>query len=407
MDTGCPLFKQATTNTAKVQYHFVIIGSGWRAQYYVRIANALPEVFELCAMYCRTEEKAAQIAAEYNIHTTTSMEECLSLQPDFVVVAVTKTAIADVSMEWLRRGFTVLCETPVAVDLETLKRICRYTGTAFPSNSKQNNLPDISGQGSMSNSCPQAVSPSSGEPKLVVAEQYQFYPEYIALQRLLEKGLIGAPNFLTLSAAHDYHAASLMRAFLGVSADTDFTVTAKTFSFPTVETLTRYEHHTDGRIADKKRTLAVFTFADGKTAFYDFDSEQYRSPIRGNWIKIQGCRGEIMNQHVNYLDRHNQPISSDLVIESRQLETESTNPNFHTVREITRITFEGEPLYTPEFGLCGLPQDETAIAHLMKQTAEYARGNAGSPYTLREAIQDAYMGILLRQADKIGVTVES
>lgn len=358
------------------QYRFVLIGCGWRAQYYVRIAKALPDVFELCAVYCRNEEKAAQVAAIQGVHTTTSIEECISYRPDFVVVAVTKTSIAEVSLEWLQRGFTVLCETPVAVESDTLKRIRAYSDT----------------------------TPTS---KLVVAEQYQFYPEYIALRRLLEKGLIGAPDFLTLSAAHDYHAASLIRAFLGISADTDFSVTAKTFSFPTVETLTRYERYTDGRIAAKKRSLAVFAFADSKTALYDFDSEQYRSPIRGNLIKIQGCRGEIMNRRITYLDQNNQPKSSKLVIESRQSETANSNPNFHTVTEITRITFENEILYTPEFGLCGLSQDETAIAHLMKQTAEYARGTAGSPYALQEAIQDAYMSILLRQADEAGVTVES
>lgn len=362
-------------NTAASKYRFVLVGSGWRAQYYIRIVRALPGVFELCAVFCRTEEKAALIAAEFGVHTTTSMEECRSLQPDFIVVAVTKTVIAQVSREWLDHGFTVLCETPIAVDLETLEQISSYA--------------------------------AGKEPKLVVAEQYQFYPEYIALRKLLEKGVIGAPDFLTLSAAHDYHAASLIRAFLGISADTDFSVTAKTFSFPTVETLTRYERYTDGRIADKKRTLAVFAFADGKTALYDFDSEQYRSPIRGNLLKIQGCRGEIMNRRITYLDQNNQPKSSELVIESRQLETTNSNPNFHTVTEITRITFENEILYTPEFGLCGLSQDETAIAHLMKQTAEYARGTAGSPYALQEAIQDAYMSILLRQADEAGVTVES
>ena len=37
---------------------FVVVGSGWRSLFYWRIAQALPERFELCAMLCRTEEKA-------------------------------------------------------------------------------------------------------------------------------------------------------------------------------------------------------------------------------------------------------------------------------------------------------------------------------------------------------------
>lgn len=93
------------------KYHFIIIGSGWRALYYVRVAKALPEIFSLDAMYCRTQEKADLIAGQYQIHTTTSIEECVAYKPDFAVVAVKKDAICDVSMEWLDRGITVLSET--------------------------------------------------------------------------------------------------------------------------------------------------------------------------------------------------------------------------------------------------------------------------------------------------------
>ena len=53
------------------KYHFIIIGSGWRALYYVRVAKALPEIFCIDAMYCRTQEKADLIASQYQIHTTT------------------------------------------------------------------------------------------------------------------------------------------------------------------------------------------------------------------------------------------------------------------------------------------------------------------------------------------------
>lgn len=345
---------------------FIIVGSGWRSLYYVRIAKALPEIFELCAMYCRTEEKAQKIAEEHLIHTTTSIEECESYQPDFVVVVVNKASIAEVSMEWMKRGFTVLCETPAAMDLETL-----------------NKLWDMHNQGY----------------KLVVAEQYTSYPEYRALLKVVDRNIIGEPDCLNISLAHEYHGASLMRALLRVTPDIDFTVSAKTFQFPTTETLTRYDSYKDGRIADKKRCVATFEFADGKVALYDFDSEQYRSPIRKNTLKLQGSRGEIIDRTVYYLDENNEAVVSEIRTEKRLVETEYENPNLHYVEEVTAVTFEDDSVYTPEFGLCGLAQDETAVASLMKRTAAYSRGDAAEPYPLRDALQDAYMAILLREAD--------
>ena len=99
---------------------FIIVGSGWRSLYYVRIAKALPEHFELCAMLCRTEEKASLMAIENGIHTTTSEEECISMKPDVVVVVVNKASIAEVAIHWLNLGFCVLSETPAALDIATL-----------------------------------------------------------------------------------------------------------------------------------------------------------------------------------------------------------------------------------------------------------------------------------------------
>lgn len=345
---------------------FIIIGSGWRSLYYVRIAKALPDIFELCAMYCRTEEKAQKIAKEHHIHTTTSIEECIGYKPDFVVVAVNKTSIAEISMEWMRRGFTVLCETPAALDAETL-----------------NKLWDMHNRGY----------------KLVVAEQYTRYPEHSALLKVIDRNIIGEPDCLNISLAHEYHGASLMRAMLKVSADTGFTVTAKTYTFPTTETLTRYDSYKDGRIADKKRCVASFEFADGKVALYDFDSEQYRSPIRKNTLKLQGSRGEIVDRTVYYLDEKNEPVISEIRLEKRLVETKYDNPNLRYIEEVTNVHFEDDRVYTPEFGLCGLAQDETAIASLMKRTAAYSKGNAAEPYPLKDALQDAYMAILLREAD--------
>ena len=62
----------------------------------------------------------------------------------------------------------------------------------------------------------------------------------------------------------------------------------------------------------------------------------------------------------------------------------------------------GEILYEPPFGLCGLSDDETAIAMLMKETAEYSKGSGNSPYPLKEALLDSYMTIMMRESQEQG-----
>lgn len=359
------------------KHRFIIVGSGWRSLCYVRIAKALPNVFELCAMLCRTEEKAERMARENDIHTTTSIEECKAMKPDFVVVVVNKTSIADVSKEWMEYGFTVLCETPAALDTDTL-----------------NELWEVHGSGG----------------RLVVAEQYPYDPVYQTQLKLIKRGLLGAPSFLHISLAHEYHGASLMRAYLDVDARVAFTVSAKTYVFPTVETMSRYEKFTDGRVADKKRTVGTFEFSDGKVAIYEFDSEQYRSPIRNNYVKLQGVRGEMKDNVFYWLDDANEPRKALLISEERQFTRESDNPNLQYASECReiRLVQEGvqdEVVYEAPFGLCGISKGETAVALLMVQTAEYDRQMAEQ--ALRNTLQDAYMAILMKRAVETGEVIAS
>ena len=318
---------------------FVIIGSGWRAAFYVRIAKVFSEQFELLYMLCRTTEKAEKLAKELDIPTTTNIQDCIDVKPDFVVVAVTKTSMTDVALEWLDRGFFVLAETPAALNLETLEK-----------------LKNLGEKGK----------------RLVIAEQYRLYPENTAILSVLEKGLIGEATALNISLAHEYHAASLIRAFLKIPVDMKFSVRAKTYEFPTTETLTRYEHFTDGRTADKKRTVATFEFENGKAAFYDFDSEQYRSPIRKNTLKIQGVRGEIIDRKVYYLNEKNEGREAEISSEETGLTQKAREKN--------------------------LSQDETAITAMMQKMYDWTQGKGENPYPLEEAIQDSYMAIMMLQS---------
>ena len=353
---------------------FAVIGSGWRAMYYLRIAAALPHLFEVSGVLCRKAEKAERIHQEFGVPAMFSAEEICSGSPEFAVIAVDKAHINEVGAEWLERGIPALCETPAAMDRNALKQL-------------------------------RAIIRTGRTP--VYAEQYLRYPEHIARIAILNSGLIGAPHFLNLSAAHGYHGASLMRAFLQLPSDISFTVKACEWRFPTAETLTRYEQITDGRVADKTRTAAFFTFENGKAAVYEFDSEQYRSPIRGNICKIQGERGEILNTSVRWLNQDNLPEAEEITAETRTVITQDINPNFHSYEEITGITLGRRQLYVPPYGQCGLSQDETAIASLLEGMGAYVRKEADAPYSLQDALSDSLMAIALQEAVSTGREIHS
>ena len=315
---------------------FAVIGSGWRSLFYVRIARALPDMFELTALLCRGQEKAYRIQKEYGIHTTTSEDEVIVSKPDFVVSAVNKSSMSDVVRYWVAKGIPVLSETPAGLDIDTLKAIRQDVENGA---------------------------------RIQVAEQYFLYPSIKAVIDECKSGTIGEPVSLTISAMHDYHAASVIRRMLDTGLE-DVTVTGKTFSMKVTDTRTRYEVLTEGRVVEKEEKHLIMEYADGKTAFYDFMSDQYRSPIRNRYINLRGTRGEIINDTVYYLDKDNLAACKKLDI---------TNP----------------------YGYAGLSEDEAAITGIllgMKEDVDKGK----EVYPMNEALYDAYMGILMCEAGKPG-----
>ena len=315
---------------------FAVIGSGWRSLFYVRIARALPDMFELTALLCRGQEKADRIQKEYGIHTTTSEDEVIVSKPDFVVSAVNKSSMSDVVRYWAAKGIPVLSETPAGLDIDTLKAIRQDVENGA---------------------------------RIQVAEQYFLYPSIKAVIDECKSGTIGEPVSLTISAMHDYHAASVIRRMLDTGLE-DVTVTGKTFSMKVTDTRTRYEVLTEGRVVEKEEKHLIMEYADGKTAFYDFMSDQYRSLIRNRYINLRGTRGEIINDTVYYLDKDNLAACKKLDI---------TNP----------------------YGYAGLSEDEAAITGILLGMKNYV-DTGKEVYPMDEALYDAYMGILMCEAGKPG-----
>lgn len=254
----------------KIRY--VIVGSGWRSQFYVRIAKAMPERFEAAAMLCRTEEKAKLMHEQTGVYTTVSETECQRLKPDFIVVAVDKASIFKVSRHWLDKGWPVLCETPAGLNIEDLEDAWQLHcyGTRFQ-----------------------------------VAEQYHLYPRYEKILELVKSGVLGDPHAVDLSVAHDYHGVSLIRRILGVGFENAF-FTGKRFTFPVLETAGRGGAIENGQVKDSFRIRMDIEFDCGKMGFYDFDKIQYHSRIRGTDIRIQGDRGELSGDSLIYMDKNGQ-----------------------------------------------------------------------------------------------------
>ena len=340
---------------------FVIVGSGWRAMFYVRIALRYPQCFKLRYLLCRTKEKAERIHKEYGIPVTTDIEMCERACPDFVVVAVDRDSKFAVTKQWLEKGCAVLSETPAAETVDKLEELWA-----------------LSRRGA----------------RLQIAEQYIRYPLIAAGLRAIERGLLGDPYAVDLSLAHDYHAASLIRHMLHCGPDTagrlfpSMKLWGKAYDFPVEETGSRYGSITGGSVKQRKRVKVTLEFDNGKAAFYDFDSVQYHSKIRARHINVQGQRGEWNDTVLRYVDASHRPVREELKA--------WLDPSYEILQ--TRQLFELSRIWRPEVHMESL-QDEYAIAALMLDMRAFLCHDREG-YPLSEALEDAYTWLLMDEAVK-------
>lgn len=89
-------------------------------------------------------------------------------------------------------------------------------------------------------------------------------------------------------------------------------IQGRSYSFPVTKTRDRDGWHQTGELLTGRRDRVDFVFENGKTAFLDFDEEQYFSPIRSRTWNIQGDRGEIRDWKVCYLNEGNDPVTEQL-----------------------------------------------------------------------------------------------
>ena len=316
--------------------NFVIIGSGWRAEFYLRIAKALPEKFHISAICVRNPECMKRITEKFHVKVLSTIEECLQETFDFIVNCINKEDISDLSVELADRGYYVLSETPVIKKPEQ--------GHCYE--------------------------------KIQVAEQFHLKGTYQAFKKIIDTEVIGNVNHIQLSVAHDYHAMSLFRFLLDDYEKPDL-ISSHILDDKMVRTHGRIGEFAEKTEAVTQQQIKVYQFKNA-TAIYDYNIEQYFSPIRKDHILIRGTKGEIENDQVRYLNSDNKAVCSGIkTVMSGLLD------GFY----YDKITFEDKILFEFPFKGARLTEEETAIAECLVKMSEYIK-NGKEYYSYNSAFED-------------------
>lgn len=342
---------------------FGVVGTGWRTEFFLRVAQARPDLFEAVGVVSRDPARTAAWAKPFGVPLYASLDELLHQNPLFVITSVPWDSNPGIITTLAERGIPVLSETPPATHADEMTALYRLVE-----------------QGA----------------KIAVAEQYHLHPHHAARLAFVESGKLGAVSHVHISVAHGYHGISLMRRFLGIGAQ-NATITAQLFSAPIVTSRDRDGYPEHESISHTQMISARFEFGD-KLGVFDFVGDQYWSPIRRQRVLVRGERGEIIDHSATYLQDHLTPIHVDF---ERVYAGVDGNLEGHHLKGIRA----GEAwLYHNPMAPARLFDDEMAIGDCLLRMADYAHG--GEPfYSLAEACQDRYLDIMMWLAAESGETI--
>lgn len=296
-----------------------VIGAGWRAEFYIRIAMLCPEYFNVCGIFIRNPQKRKEFSRKYNLPIFDTLDGLLETDFDFIVSCVNKQSIDETAQMLAEKGVPVLTETP--------------------------------------------VTRGNKAGKIQVAEQFHFMPRNQAYKKIIDSGILGDVHQVQISCCHDYHAASLIRFFLDIKDEKPLSTT-----FNLTDAVTKYNGRygfTAPKQIISEQKITVLNFKN-KSAIYDFNYEQYFSDIRKSRIVIRGTSGEIVDNTVTYLK---DGIPHTFEIKRNCFGSEENLDGFSLVN----LTGNGGILYENPFKNARLSDEEIAIATCLFKMKEYLR----------------------------------
>ncbi len=346
---------------------FGIVGKGWRAEFFVRLAALMPDKLTLIGAAVRRPESVARIGERWRVPVYLSPAElAVKQRPDFVITSVPWPVTPVATAALVDAGVRVLAETPPAPDEQGLRELWAKVG----------------------------------ERRMVqVAEQYLLMPAHAARLEIVRGGLIGQPTSVQVSSTHGYHAVSIIRGLLGGVGHGPVRVTASRFTAPLLDPVTRDGWTDDEEPKPAATTLATLDFGDGTSGLYDFTDNQWHNRLRLRRILIRASHGELADDTVIRWAGPRTVLREQLV---RTQLGHDLNLDGH---DTEHFSLGGEVVYRNPFLGLRLMDEEIAIASLMTATAAWARDEGPAPYPLSEASQDHLVSLAIDRAAATGQPV--
>lgn len=370
-------------------YRFGIVGRGWRSQFLLRIAAALPDLLTVTGVVTRTAERGVDIEREWGVRTFRDVDALLATGPEFVITSVPREVNPPLVWTLVAAGMAVLSETPPAPTVQGMRELWAQVG---------------------------------GSGLVQVAEQYQFQPLNAVRIALARSGLLGRPTAVQLSSTHEYHAMSLIRLGLGVGFD-EAAVSARTLSAPLVRSvsaagwpapthgaadgLAGEDSHSNGSESglveevEAGETIAVLDFGGGRSGVYDFTDDQWWHPLRRHRHVVRGSRGEIVDDVVTTMADARSPVSRPIV--RRQVGVEANLEGMF----LDTLSLDGRVVWRNPVAPARLADEEVAIADLLLRTGSWVRDATPPPYPLAQACQDHSLALAIAEAAASGTTVHT
>ena len=342
---------------------FGIVGTGWRAEFFLRAAFAYPDLFEVAGVTSRNPDKRAKLTHTWGVRSFETAEELVdNTECTFIVTCVPTSANVDIINKLVKQNMPVLSETPPAPDVEGLI-----------------SLHDLGA-------------------RIQVAEQYHLQPHHAARISVALSGKLGTVSQAQVSSAHGYHGISLIRRLLGITFQ-PCTINSFSFNSPLVAGSGREGPPEREKMGESSQLFFRLDFGE-KLGILDFTGDQYFSWIRNERVLVRGERGEIINKEVTYLKDFLTPVKLDFV------RHETGNDGNLEGKYLRGIQLGEEIVYKNLFFPAPLTDEELAVATCLKKMARFV-DTGETFYPLAEASQDQYLSLMCSQALQEGRSVQT